>query len=402
MSPILSCTHAPTQISTIDLTGDSESDSESDIDNDPLWKEVEEYRRRLEEKEAKRQDTIETDSESDAPTQIIPCPASPTKVRELAQWHPLPEDLGDNGEENTKFSQEDEAWERGEVLDYLRSSPDDTTHRWWKATVFSDYTDNNQKEICMAVEYFESIYASILKIASIICAVMGIEICPKTHRIHAHIIMGFLNAKAYTTLRNKIGISQIRWLTTDQEIIGWYDYVVKAFSKITHPRRILRYGEDKILQKKSSLVRVNKRSHRDMFYDNQQAIEEGRFDEIDPLFRFDHMSKIQKWYNEQHKAAVRVDHDRLVFIWGNPGVITILPRKVHQLVEERLDIVVPFPLPYLEYSVTYISKVSVISWRIGWELVDPIPVLLISTASFESCLPNHVQSPSSFSAQLVQ
>ena len=320
MSPILSCTHAPTQLSTIDLKKDSVSDSESDIEDDQLWKAVEEYRRRLEEKEAKRQDTIETDSESDEPTQIIPCPTSPTKVRELAQWHPLPEDLGDDGEENSKFSQEDEAWERGEVLDYLRSNPDDTRHRWWKATVFSDYTDNNQKEICMAVEYFESIYATILRIASIICAVMGIEICPKTHRIHAHIIMGFLNAKAYTTLKNKIGISQIRWLTTDQEILGWYDYVVKAFSKISHPRRILRYGEDKILQKKISQARVNKRSHRDLFYDNRQAIEEGRFDEIDPLFRFDHMSKIQKWYNEQHKAAIRVNHDRLVFIWGEPGV----------------------------------------------------------------------------------
>lgn len=57
-----------------------------------------------------------------------------------------------------------------------------------------------------------------------------------------------------------------------------------------------------------------------MFYDNREAIEDERFDEIDPLFRFDHMSKIQKWYNGQQRAAIRVDHDRLVFIWGETGV----------------------------------------------------------------------------------
>lgn len=32
------------------------------------------------------------------------------------------------------------------------------------------------------------------------------------------------------------------------------------------------------------------------------------------------MTNIQKWYNEQHRAAVKVNHDRLVFIFGKPGV----------------------------------------------------------------------------------
>ena len=149
---------------------------------------------------------------------------------------------------------------------------------------------------------------------------MGIEICPKTHRIHAHLILGFSHAKKYSSLKKKLGNGKLRYLLTDDQIISWYDYVVKTFSKVIHPKKILRYGEDKVLNKKHNRSRSQKRTHREMFYDNQRAIEEGRFDEIDPLFRFDHMTKIQKWYNEQHKAAIRVNHDRLVFIWGEPGV----------------------------------------------------------------------------------
>ena len=149
---------------------------------------------------------------------------------------------------------------------------------------------------------------------------MGIEICPNTHRIHTHLILGYNKAKKYSSLKKKLGDNQLRYLLTDNQIISWYDYVVKSFSKIIHPKKILRYGEGKVLNKKHSISRTVKRTHRNMFYDNQQAIEEKRFDVIDPLFRFDHMSKIQKWYKEHHKAAIRVNHDCLVFIWGEPGV----------------------------------------------------------------------------------
>ena len=76
--------------------------------------------------------------------------------------------------------------------------------------------------------------------------------------------------------------------------MAWYDYVVKVYSTITHPKRIIRYGKDNVLAKNKNNKKA-KRSHRDQYYDNQRDIEEGRFDEIDQLFRFDHMSKIQKW-----------------------------------------------------------------------------------------------------------
>ena len=320
-SPVLYPTPTCTQVPIIDLTKDSSDEEEEyDLDNDPILRAVEECRREIE--EAKRQDTIPTASESESSEDDkirIPCPASPTRLREKQQWHPLPEAV-DSDEEETKDPNEDEKWERGEVPDYSGTDPDESRHRWWKVTIFSDYTDNNPKEICRAVEYFENIFGAMLKLASLICAVMGIEICPRTHRIHAHVLLGFKNSKAYTTLKNKIGQCQLRYLTTDLEIIAWYEYVVKAFSKIDHPKRVLRFGEDKVLQKKNTMARSQKRSHRDLFYDNRKAIEEGRFNEIDPLFRFDHMYKIQKWYNEQHRAAIRVNHDRLVFIWGEPGV----------------------------------------------------------------------------------
>lgn len=160
---------------------------------------------------------------------------------------------------------------------------------------------------------------------------MGIEIYPKTHRIHAHLILGFNNAKEYSSLKKKLGDNQLRYLLTDNQIISWYDYVAKSFSKIIHPKKILRYGEEKVLYKKHSISCTVKQTHQDMFYENRSTIEEGRFNEIDPLFRFDHMSKIQKWYKEHHKAAIRVNHDCLMFIWGEPGV------KITSLFSRTID-----------------------------------------------------------------
>ncbi|CBK21221.2 uncharacterized protein [Blastocystis hominis] len=303
----------PQEPDTLELLGE-DSGLDSDDPNDDYFQEMlrEEWRRR-----DAMEDNMSTASESEDDEVRVPCPTSPTRLREKAQWHPIPED---DEEQPDKYGQEDEDWEQGRVQDYPEGDPDESRHRWWKATIFSDYRDDSQREVCFAVEYFERIFNRLLLLAGLICAVMGIEICPKTHRIHAHIILGFSSAKKYSALKKKLGDGQLRYLLTDDQIISWYDYVVKTFSKILHPKKILRYGEGKVLNKKHSISRTVKRTHRDMFYDNQKAIEEGRFDDIDPLFRFDHMSKIQKWYNDQHKAAIKVNHDRLVFIWGKPGV----------------------------------------------------------------------------------
>ena len=323
-SPILKRTRTREEPEIIDLTMEPEViDLTNDVSSissfeDSLYNEI----IRCEE-EARKQDALSTDSESIDNILRIPCPVSPKKLTQKAQWHPLPEeDDEEDGELKPveKYGMEDEDWETGKTPDYKDVNPDEARHRWWKSTIFSDYRDDSQKEVCFAVEYFENIFQKILLLAGLICAVMGIEICPKTHRIHAHLILGFNQAKKYSTLKRKIGDGQLRYLTTTDEIISWYEYVIKSFSKIIHPKKVLRWGEDKVIAKKNTLSRISKRTHRDMFYDNRKYIEEGRFDEIDPYFRFDHMAKIQKWYNEQHRAAIRVDHDRLVFIYGKPGV----------------------------------------------------------------------------------
>lgn len=330
--PILTRTREEPEI--IDLTNDVSSISSY---QDSLYDEIirceEECRQRREKEEAELEDLISTASEMEEEDEVrIPCPASPTKLTQKAQWHPLPKDSDEEESEEEeseeedgekkpqeKYSIEDEPWETGRVPDY-EGDADVERHRWWKSTIFSDYRDDNQREVCFAVEYFEAIFTRLLALTNLICLVMGIEACPRTHRIHAHLILGFRQAKKYSTLKKKLGEGQLRYLTTTDEIISWYEYVIKLFSKIAHPKNTLRWGEDKVISKKNTLSRISKRTHRDMFYDNQKYIEEGRFDEIDPYFRFDHMSKIQKWYNDQHKAAIRVNHDRLVFIYGKPGV----------------------------------------------------------------------------------
>ena len=237
-SPILARARAPETPEVLDLFGE-DSGLDSDDPRDDYFQEIlqEEWRRR-----DAMQDNISTASESEDDEVRIPCPASPTRLREKAEWHPVQED---EEEQPDKYGQEDEEWEQGRVQDYPEGDPDESRQRWWKATIFSDYRDDSQRDVCFAVEYFERIFNRLLLLAGLISAVMGIEICPRTHRIHAHIILGFSNAKKYSSLKKKLGDGQLRYLLTDDQIISWYDYVVKTFSKILHPKKILRYGEVK-------------------------------------------------------------------------------------------------------------------------------------------------------------
>ena len=103
-------------------------------------------------------------------------PASPQRVTELPQWNPTPAE-----EDETDYGQHD-AWERGEEEDYPASQQEASKHRWWKVTYMTDYTDFCQKEICMAVDYLKYYYQQLLEITSIICLIMGIEICPTTKK----------------------------------------------------------------------------------------------------------------------------------------------------------------------------------------------------------------------------
>ena len=244
----------------------------------------------------------------------VASPASPQKVTQLPQWNPTP------AEDDEEEDRDHDAWERGEEEDYSSSQQESSKHRWWKVTYMTDYTDMCQREICMAVDFLKSFYQKLLEITSLICLIMGIEICPTTKKVHAHLLIGLNESMRYATMKRYVNNAQLRHLQGDAAIVAWYDYVVKAFSKVIHPNRIMMWGNGVVISKKQNLMRNQKRNHRDLFYENRKAIEDGRFEDIDPVFRFDNMSKINKWYLEQHKAAIKVSHDRLVFIWGEPGV----------------------------------------------------------------------------------
>lgn len=272
----------------------------------------------------------DSDSDSDSPMSPIlvrgpngnlAAPASPTKVTQLKEWKPIPQPREEE-EQDPVLQEEDEAWEQGQVRDFQTPEQEQQKHRWWKMTIFPPLISReiDNRMLCYYVSECKKYMQALLELANIICCIMGMEICPKTGRFHAHLLLGFSDAVRYSTIKNILRFAQLRFLEGDAAILRWYQYVIKAFSKIDHPDRIMQYGAGEIMKKKNRLNRTIKRTHRDLFYDNKQAIEEGRFEDVDPLFRFDHMSKIQKWYIEQHKAAIRVDHDRLVFIWGNPGV----------------------------------------------------------------------------------
>ena len=85
-SPILKRAQAQEQPEIINLAGE-DSGMDSDDPNDDYFQEMlqEEWRRR-----DAMQDNISTASESEEDTLKIPCPTSPTRPQEVAQWHPLP------------------------------------------------------------------------------------------------------------------------------------------------------------------------------------------------------------------------------------------------------------------------------------------------------------------------
>lgn len=76
----------------------------------------------------------------------------------------------------------------------------------------------------------------------------------------------------------------------------------------------------------------------------------------------------------------------------------MVPREIHDVVEERLDVIIPLSFPDLVYSVTYICEISVVSWWILWEVMDAISVRLVATSSLEGVLPRLVESFSSVRA----
>lgn len=140
-SPILSRTRTREEPEVVDLTGE-DSDMDSDNPADDYFQEMlqEEWRRR-----DAMQNQVSKASESEDDESRIPCPASPTRLREVAEWHPLPENEED---EPDKYGQEDEEWEQGRVKNYEEGNPAEARHRWWKATIFSDYRDDSQREVC--------------------------------------------------------------------------------------------------------------------------------------------------------------------------------------------------------------------------------------------------------------
>lgn len=254
------------------------------------------------------------------PNGHLAAPASPRKVTQLPEHRRIPEPSNVDFDDPI-LSQEDENWEQGLEPDYAQAMGENK-HRWWKITWFPPWYEANPSKDAITdfVYMMKKAMENFLLLANIICCIIGMEICPKTGRLHAHILLGFKDSVRYNTIKKILLCSQIRHLLTDQAIVFWYDYVVKAFSKIDHPDRVMMWGADEVAKRRAKVQRSQKRTHREMFFDNQRAIEEGRFDDIDPLFRFDHMNKINQWYVTHHQPAAPLDYDRLVFIWGRPGV----------------------------------------------------------------------------------
>ena len=73
----------------------------------------------------------------------------------------------------------------------------------------------------------------------------------------------------------------------------------------------------------------------------------------------------------------------------------IVPREIHDVVEERLDVIIPFFLPDRVYSVTYVCEITVIGWWIVWEIVDTVTIRLVTTSPLERVLPRLVESAQS-------
>ena len=308
------------------------------------------------------------------PNGHLAAPASPRRTTELAEHHEIPEPSNVDFDDPILL-QEDEKWERGQEADYSQPMGENK-HRWWKATWFPrSYEPNpSRSQVIDFIQYIKIAMEQLLLLKNIICCIFGIEICPKTGELHTHVLMGFSDSIRYQTIRNILTFAQVRFLPTDQAIVMWYDYVVKAFSKVDHPDRVIMWGADQVAKRRARLQRSQKRSHREMFFDNQRAIEEGRFEDIDPLFRFDHMGKINQWYVNNHQPAAPLEYDRLVFIWGRPGVgkTSLFSRNIDPSLIYWKDPAVKFWLGYKGQPIVIIDEVTPTTFKNGklnWNLL---------------------------------
>lgn len=161
---------------------------------------------------------------------------------------------------------------------------------------------------------------------------IGVEKCPTTGKIHAHVLIRFARGRKSKNLlipgENETGKNGERlerfnlpgWIP-EANNIEWVhksnidktiNYVLKDETKIS--------GNSKLANMQATKVQPKKNDMRKYFEEHKEDIIRGRFDQLDPYFVFQHSSKILK-LRELLNIPKKGEFKRKgIYIWGPPGV----------------------------------------------------------------------------------
>ena len=229
----------------------------------------------------------------------------------------IEEDLQDELEEERNDPERDFEWETGIAN---RCQSEHRRKRWWKYTGFcpeymTDRPYNEQVDWIMT-----NIFEKIRKMTGLNFTVLGIEVCPETHRVHCHALLYFDTDKRFNTLKKELP-GQWQWLESNrgtsvsQAILNWYNYVIKSRTKKNTGREIQRWEREPGTIDKM-MTRSTKRTFTEQFADNYDQIMARDWQNVERDFLFQHANKIGNFLKMFPQPGIAAKHDKLVFVWG--------------------------------------------------------------------------------------
>lgn len=165
---------------------------------------------------------------------------------------------------------------------------------------------------------------------------MGLEKCPTTGRIHAHVYVRFYRARKSKNLlkpgnneREKMTLQllgnpiftypwepradHIQWVKPE-DVEKTVKYITKPETKVMRP--LINFT----LPEKKKKEGIPKNGMRKYFEEHKEDIIKGRFDNLDAYFVFQHSNKILKLRELLNVPKKKEFKRKGIYIWGPPGV----------------------------------------------------------------------------------
>lgn len=193
--------------------------------------------------------------------------------------------------------------------------------RWWKLTAFCPEGFKDTPYEMQVTWLTANVFTKLRHMNGVNFAVMGIEVCPETERVHCHALVYFDVDKRFNTLKKELPIGQWQWLDSNrggsisQAILNWYRYVIKTRTKRNTGKEIVRWEREPGTIDRM-MTNPGKRTFTEQLDDNYDQIMARDWQNVERDFLFQHANKIGNFLKMFPQPGVAAKHDKLVFVWG--------------------------------------------------------------------------------------